>query len=357
MAVNGHTPAVGRGCGQGIEFDCMAISHVLCKMQGKRWCFTINFPFNEALAPGAEQNEDVGTRLRFAFDDLDSPLWGVYGGAQVEVAPSTGMHHIQGFCVFDSNKRLSAVKKVHATAHWELMKGKLEDSERYCSKDETRLAGTFPKTWGHRPTNEQGRRTDLEEAIDALKDASGPPSKRLRAVALACPAAYVKFHRGLESLAAQLATREALPKPEWRPWQAELEEILSAEPDKRTIYWYTDGDGGAGKSTFTGYYVCNEELDAITLSGKVADMAYTYQGERVVFFDVSRTQAEHMDHLYSFAEHLKNGIIHSTKYTPVLKTFKPPHVVFFSNGHPAVGKWSADRVKEVVLSEPPVFHA
>jgi len=317
----------------------------------------VNFPLDVTIEDEDARVDDRSGRIFDFVETLDSPLWGVYGGAQVEIAPTTEMWHVQGFCVFDTNKRLTAVKKVHATAHWELMKGKLEDSEKYCSKEDSRVPGTFPKTWGTRPLNEQGKRTDLEEAISALKDASGPPSKKLRAVARACPAAYVKFHRGLESLAVQLATREALPKPEWRPWQAELEEILSAEPDKRTIHWYTDGDGGAGKSTFTGYYVCNEELDAITLSGKVADMAYTYQGERVVFFDVSRTQAEHMDHLYSFAEHLKNGIIHSTKYTPILKTFKPPHVVFFSNGHPLLGKWSADRVREVVLSDPPVFHA
>ena len=136
-----------------------------------------------------------------------------------------------------------------------------------------------------------------------------------------------------------------------------MEEKLTAEPDRRTILWYTDEEGGAGKSTFTSYYVCNEEMDAVMLSGKVADMAYTYQGERVVFFDVSRTQAECMDHLYSFAEMLKNGVINSTKYVPVLKTFKPPHVVFFSNSAPVFGKWSADRVEQVVLSQGAGFHA
>lgn len=322
-------------------------------MQGKRWCFTVN-----TGGPLNGEDDDVSTDQRMAlWESVDSPLWGVYGGCQWEVAPTTGQLHLQGFCVFDKNMRLSAVKKVHATAHWELMKGKLEDSERYCSKDETRLTGTFPKTWGTRPVDQQGKRTDLDAAIDALRAASGPPAKRLRLVAAAHPSVYVKFHRGLESLAVQLATRDPLPKPVWRDWQLELEATLAAEPDKRTIHWYTDYGGGAGKSTFTGYYVCNEELDAVTLSGKVADMAYTYQGERIVFFDVSRTQAEHMDHLYSFAEHLKNGIIHSTKYTPVLKTFKPPHVVFFSNGPPAVGKWSADRVREVVLGEGPLFNA
>ena len=317
--------------------------------QGKKWVFTLNFPSNLSLEEGDIRNEDVALRLRVAFDALDTPVWGVYGGAQVETAPTTGMYHIQGFCVFAKNMRLAAVKKVHSTAHWELMKGTLEQSEAYCSKAETRLVGTEPKTWGTRPINDQGKRTDLDQAIDVLRDADGHSSKKLRAVAAAFPAVYVKFHRGLESLATVLARPVPVPKPEWRPWQLELEALLAAEPDNRTIRWYTDYVGGKGKSTFVTYYVCNVELDATMLSGKVADMAYTYNGERVVFFDVTRTQAEHMDHLYAFAESLKNGVLHSTKYVPVLKTFKPPHVVFFSNSGMMPGKWSADRVVEVEL--------
>lgn len=323
-------------------------------MQGKRWCFTINT--GGALVDVADPEAVTDERLAL-WSALDSPLWGVYGGAQWEVAPTTQQLHIQGFCVFSKNMRMSALKKVHATAHWELMKGTLEQSEAYCSKAETRLEGTEPKVWGLRPVNEQGRRTDLETAIDALKSASGPPAKRLRTLAREHSSVFVKFHRGLESLAAMLSEREPFPKPEWRPWQATLVETLTAEPDRRTILWFTDEEGGAGKSTITSYYVCNEEMDAVMLSGKVADMAYTYQGERVVFFDVSRTQAECMDHLYSFAEMLKNGVINSTKYVPVLKTFKPPHVVFFSNSAPVFGKWSADRVQQTVLSQGAGFHA
>jgi len=318
--------------------------------QGKRWVFTVHFPLEEdVLDEYARKQRAIEAGKGFMTARAAPPLWGVYGGCQLEECPTSGNIHAQGFVVFEKNHRLSACKKVHATAHWELMKGTTEDSEKYCSKEETRVPGTFPVVWGTKPVNEQGRRTDLEEAITALQAAAGPPAKRLKAVARAHPAAYVKFHRGLESLAVQLAAPEPLPKPTWRPWQAALEECLSAEPDNRTIRWFTDYTGGAGKSTLVSYYVCNEALDAVMLSGKVADMAYTYNSERIVFFDVTRTQAEHMDHLYAFAESLKNGVIHSTKYVPVLKTFKPPHVVFFSNSGIMPGKWSADRVVEVEL--------
>lgn len=312
--------------------------------------FTVHFPFDLAVPT------EAGRRMKAVLDGgvflaarASPPLWGVYGGCQLEQCPTTGAIHAQGFVVFDKNHRLSACKKVHATAHWELMKGTTEDSERYCSKEESRVLGTAPLVWGVKPVAEQGRRTDLEDAIASLQAAAGPPAKRLKAVARAHPAAYVKFHRGLESLAVALASPEPLPQPTWRPWQETLVGLLSAEPDNRTIRWYTDYNGGAGKSTVVSYFVCSEELDAVLLSGKVADMAYTYNSERIVFFDVTRTQAEHMDHLYAFAESLKNGVIHSTKYVPVLKTFKPPHVVFFSNSGIMPGKWSADRVVEVEL--------
>lgn len=79
-------------------------------------------------------------------------------------------------------------------------------------------------------------------------------------------------------------------------------------------------------------------------------MAYAYNGEPMVFFDVTRTQAEHMDHLYQFAEQLKNGIIFSSKYESGTKCFDPPHVVFFANQGPHPGKWSADRCHETVLN-------
>ena len=92
---------------------------------------------------------------------------------------------------------------------------------------------------------------------------------------------------------------------------------------------------------------------ATKLSGKVADMAYQYNSERIACFDVTRAQAGPggpSDHLYSFAEELKNGDIVSGKYVSCEKDFDAPHVVFFSNYLPDEGKWSKDRVHLIDLS-------
>lgn len=317
--------------------------------QGKRWCFTIHFPSGDVAAAQA------------ALAALAPPAWGDYGGAQIERAPSTGALHLQGFCVFPTNKRLSALKQLHSTAHWELMRGTLEQSEAYCSKDDTREPGTAPRTWGERPvTVGQGRRTDLSVAVDALRGAVGGLGERLRAAAAAAPEAYVKFHRGLEALAKVEAPVPHYNWPAPRVWQARLVDDLAGVPDDRHIMWFTDVPGAAGKSTFVRKYLSDHPSGAIVLHGKLADMAHAYNGERVVFFDVSRTQAEHMDHLYSFAESLKNGVFFSGKYEGGMKTFAPPHVVFFANQDPEMTKWSADRViykrlepEDCVIAGPP----
>lgn len=143
---------------------------------------------------------------------------------------------------------------------------------------------------------------------------------------------------------------------EWREWQDELyNHLVNSEPDDRKIMWYADPLGAGGKTTFMRYMVSNPEYRAIALSGKIADMAYSFNSHRIVFFDLTRTQAEHMDHIYSFAETLKGGVLYSTKYEPVMKVFAPPFIVVFANISPDYSKWSQDRYHVINLSENPPF--
>jgi len=305
--------------------------------QSKRWCVTIN-----------------------NYTDADLALvrtWGIYGGAQEEVGEH-GTPHIQAFVVFATNQRLTALKKLHSTAHWEVMKGSIEQSEVYCSKMDSRREGTEPFVWGERPVNRQGVRTDLADAITAMRSAVGGVRTRMDAAIDAEAPTVAKYARGLEVIAQSLVRRgvTALVPPVWRPWQLDLVNTLEEAADDRHILWFTDHKGGQGKSTFIRHYVRDSTRGAIVLSGKVADMAYMFEeGTKVVFFDITRTQAENMDHLYSFAESLKNGYLVSTKYASVVKIFEPPHVVFFANvpPPPAGTKWSSDRVIHKVLGDAP----
>ncbi len=71
--------------------------------------------------------------------------------------------HIQGFCILKGSHDLNWVKKrLLPKAHWEPMNGTVEENIKYCSKDETRVKGYKPWTFGDKPKSEQGRRNDLE---------------------------------------------------------------------------------------------------------------------------------------------------------------------------------------------------
>lgn len=69
-----------------------------------------------------------------------------------------GTRHLQGYIVWNTPKRLSAIKKYAPTAHWEVRRGTHEQAKAYCSKEETRLSGPF--TYGEEPLG-SGTRSDL----------------------------------------------------------------------------------------------------------------------------------------------------------------------------------------------------
>lgn len=135
----------------------------------KRWVFTVNnwTPEDETL-----------------FQQLDCRYL-VYGR---EVGES-GTPHLQGFATFKSAKRLSALKKVHQTAHWEVAKGTSLQAADYCKKD----GDYFEK--GDTPS--QGKRTDLLEIAEALKT-----GKSLLEVSDMAPDTYIRNYRGIANFAA-----------------------------------------------------------------------------------------------------------------------------------------------------------
>lgn len=135
---------------------------------GKRWCFTIN----------NWTEEDLNTIKAVPHQYL-------VVGKEIS---SSGTPHLQGFITFKGKKRLSACKKLHATAHWELAKGTSQQASDYCKKD-----GDFFES-GVCPS--QGKRTDLEEACNLLKSGAS-----MSVVADEHPTTFVKYSRGLRELA------------------------------------------------------------------------------------------------------------------------------------------------------------
>ena len=137
-------------------------------MQGKRWCFTLN-----NYAPG-----DVDT-IRNAPDRM-------YAIIGKEIGDS-GTPHLQGYITFDKNKRLSALKSIAPTAHWEMAKGTTEHNIAYCSKD-----GDFVEC-GDRP--KVGRKATFADAVDMIVGGDS-----IHRVATDCPEQYARGGRGLREL-------------------------------------------------------------------------------------------------------------------------------------------------------------
>lgn len=278
---------------------------------------------------------------RFPADELPVVEHERYVAWQLECGAS-GTMHCQIYLELSKGVRFTHILRFWPGSHIEKRQASREAARAYAMKDDdTRVEGPWER--GTFAT-EQGRRTDLEAAVAALREGG------IKRVAQECPTAFVKFSRGLRELQRELEVRPSDPDFVPRYWQQVVLDQLSLPADDRTIFWVTDTYGGKGKSRLAKHLLL--EHGAVQLEGKVADMAYMYDKEPIVIFDITRAAVETSGHLYSFAEKLKNGILTSTKYESCQKVFKPPHVIFFANTSYDPTMWTEDRVIEIDLNNP-----
>lgn len=244
----------------------------------KKWVFTLN-----------NYTEDDILLYRSKISELCR-----VGGVGLEVGES-GTEHLQGFLEFKVKSRPIAV--FGKGAHWEKMKGTIQENITYCSKE--------GKYWFH------GHRVN----------------KPLKLIT------------------------------ELRPWQADLLKKLEEEPDERTINWYWERKGRVGKTAMC-KLLC-AKYGAILTCGKAADMKYMivkYIEENdgawptMVLFDVPRESMNFLS--YPGMEEIKNGLFASPKYESQMCIMNCPHVVVFANSEPDYSAMSADRWNVVNMDEP-----
>lgn len=298
------------------------------RTQSKYWLFTWNNPNHPA--------------------DKDSILQGPfeYVVFQYEEGDKEKTPHYQGYVEFAKNKRLSGCRKVLPNVHWEARESTQSKCITYCIKDEGRLDGPFEA--GIKKVSEQGRRTDVEAVVEACKTGD------LNHVIEEHPGAYIRMFQGVERLTKHHQQRGRAEREEkqyketkLRPWQEDLMVVL--DPDKpisdRTIHWYWESTGNVGKTWMAKYLRVNRRA-TILEPGKKADMAYALRDHigDIIVFNISRScDQQYMEHLYGFAEGIKDDVVMSTKYQSQSLYLGPQHVVFFSNHPPDDTKWSADR--------------
>lgn len=303
--------------------------------KAKRWVFTLN-------------NYTTGeVDLLSQLAESEHVTYLIYGKETGE----SGTPHLQGYVVFDTEKRLNQAKALLGTRyHLEVSRGTPAQASEYCKKEgDFNEYGTLPGEPSR--NNKQGKWDALVSWIDELSDAGEPPPSEADL--------YRKFpglmgpqRRGVLALVASLyrpSTRE-IGQPH-DGWQRELVDQLGGEPDDRSVTFIVDPLGNNGKSWLCKYMMkAHPDKCQYLRIGKRDDLAYSLDTRRSIFlFDIPRRGLEYLQ--YSVLESLKDGQVYSPKYESQTKEFQPAHVVVFTNEEPDMGALTLDRYKIIRISE------
>lgn len=137
------------------------------------------------------------------------------------------------------------------------------------------------------------------------------------------------------------------PTVNWKPWQQELYDELETTPDDRTVRWYWDPTGCAGKSFFAkhmGMYkgaFTTSKANAYHVATQIQDTMKKGQTILTVIFNFTRQCEAHK--VYQAIEALKDGMITAEKYHGETMYFPSPHVVIFANYFPDIKTMTIDR--------------
>ncbi len=228
----------------------------------------------------------------------------------------SGTPHLQGFLHLKKRMKMGMVKKkISILGHYEMARGTDDENKDYCAKDGDILieVGT--------PAPKAGTNQSYLNAFElAGRVAAGESIYELISNNDDYLFSYMKHSRSIENLVEERRNENGKAAFVAKysvdlnlyDWQKDLYHMLTTEePHDRFIYWYVDYVGGAGKSTFVNYFLSRHDDAVCFFGGKISDLSYAYNYEKVVFFDLARSGAS--DYLFGFIEQVKNGRVFSSK--------------------------------------------
>lgn len=133
-----------------------------------------------------------------------------------------------------------------------------------------------------------------------------------------------------------------------RPFQQKIIDLISEEPDDRSIHWYVDTKGGIGKTSLAKHLCLKYPNKILYVTGKAADIKYGITSFidagndlRACILDFTRSTENYIS--YEAIESIKNGIFYNTKFESKMVIYNSPHVICLANFPPDREKLSADR--------------
>lgn len=275
-----------------------------------------------------------------------------------------GKQHIQGFIQFNRRVRLQQIKKFFndTTLHIERRKGTVEQARDYCKELKNGVWKEWQEIGQVDITRGQGTRTDIQELIQQLNDGETLNNIIRYTEDSSIKRLALQYYKPLKNVQREIAIENCkkdlindFDNIEWKEWQKSILEIIANKPDNRKINWIYDKIGNNGKSYLSKYLQITEDVYYIT-GGKQNDILYGYDNQSIIIYDLARTYADNMEHIYTTIENFKNGMYLSTKYETEQRIFKIPHIFVMSNFMPNKEKLSKDRWNVIDVNKEDVEH-
>lgn len=340
------------------------------------WSLTINLPTALDDHPEEDQYEYLEDRIERLHE--------MYAAGQVNYAVGSyelgdqGRLHVQAMCSVNPTCRAKWIRGKLDGYHVEAMHEKSTPKKlrEYCTKGRTHIKAAFEfGHWGVSLVTKKGiSKKDKKPKLDVVYEyIDNDLLNTMEEIEDFDPTTFARNRQAIrrkldrkQDLIVLERERARLATQAMRCWQHWLFRYLNEiEPGNRHMLFVSDKIGGAGKSEFIKYYELfgRRKCDTLEVSKK-ADMicALDTLNTEVVFIDVTRIQLEYMDHLYPFAESVKNGRILNSKFDSYTRRLFNAHVVIFMNDDPSIGfrpsgkrMWNDVRDRwEETLSEPPL---
>jgi len=123
------------------------------------------------------------------------------------------------------------------------------------------------------------------------------------------------------------------PDIQLRVWQKAVLELLKQEPADRTVIWIYSEFSNMGKTTFKKYVQYHYKDDFLVGSATLRDTMYSYDGHKIIWFDLPRAQPIDAEMLAQLECLSDGGIINSSKYASGNKVVSA-HIVVTTNKDP-----------------------